>query len=86
MSKRMTVIFEDEALYTALKVVAARKGRHAKDIVAEAVSEWLESKEDEELRGGLEEARNEWRRDGGVEAEEFFRDRKTGKSKSSKSK
>jgi hypothetical protein len=39
MSKRMTVIFEDEALYTALKVEAARKGRYAKDIVTEAVAE-----------------------------------------------
>lgn len=78
MSKRMTVIFEDEALYTALKVEAARTGRHAKDIVAEAVSEWLEAREDEELRAGLEEARHEWERQGGVEASEFFRDLKTG--------
>ena len=29
MSKRMTVIFEDEGLYTALKVAAARNGRPA---------------------------------------------------------
>ena len=78
MSKRMTVIFEDEALYTALKVEAARKGRHAKDIVAEAVREWLEAREDEELRAGLEEARHEWEREGGVEAGEFFQDFKTG--------
>ena len=48
MAKRMTVIFEDEALYTALKVEAARTGRHAKDIVAEAVREWLETGEDDE--------------------------------------
>ena len=74
MSKRMTVIFEAEALYTALKVEAARKGRHAKDIVAEAVREWLETKEDEELRADLEEARHEWGREGGVETGEFFRD------------
>ena len=78
MSKRMTVIFDDEALYTALKVEAARKGRHAKDIIAEAVSEWLEAREDEELRAGLDEARQEWEREGGVEAGEFFRDVKTG--------
>ena len=74
MSKRMTVIFEDEELYTSLKVEAARKGLHAKDIVAEAVREWLESKEDEELRANLDEARNEWKRQGGVEAGQFFRD------------
>ena len=65
MSKRMTVIFEDEALYTALKVEAARKGRHAKDIVAEAVSEWLEAREDEELGSDLEERRTEWKEKGG---------------------
>ena len=74
MSKRMTVIFEDEALYTALKVEAARKGCHAKDIVTEAVREWLETKEDEELQADLDEARREWERDGGVEANEFFDD------------
>ena len=74
MSRRMTVIFEDETLYTALKVEAARTGRHAKDIVAEAVREWLESMEDEELRVGLEEARQEWEREGGMEASELFRD------------
>ena len=72
MSKRMTVIFEDEALYTALKVEAARKGQHAKDIVAQAVAEWLEAREDEELRAGLDESRLEWERDGGREAGEFF--------------
>lgn len=73
MSKRMTVIFEDEALYTALKVEAARKGRHAKDIVAEALREWLEAREDEELRADLEERRTEWKEKGGTEASEFFR-------------
>ena len=78
MSKRMTVIFEDDALYTALKVEAVRKGRHAKDIVAEAVREWLESREDEELRAGLEQARDEWERQGGTEVDEFFRDQKAG--------
>ena len=73
MSKRMTVIFEDESLYTALKVEAARTGHHAKDIVAEAVRDWLEARGDEELRAQLEEARDEWGRQGGVEASEFFR-------------
>ena len=72
MSKRMTVIFEDEELYTALKVEAARKGRHAKDIIAEAVTEWLEAREDEELQADLKGARGEWEEQGGVEAGEFF--------------
>ena len=65
MSKRMTVIFEDEALYTALKVEMSRRRRPAKDIVAEAVSEWLEARQDEELGADLEERRTEWQERGG---------------------
>ena len=78
MPKRMTVVFDDEELYTALKVEAARKGRHAKDIVADAVREWLEAREDEELRSELEQTRAECQREGGVEAGEFFRGLKAG--------
>ena len=72
MSRRMTIVFDDDQLYTALKVEAVRTGRHAKDIVAEAVREWLESAEDEELTTALEQARTEWQREGGVEARAFF--------------
>ena len=78
MSKRMTVIFDDESLYTALKVEAVRTGRHAKDMVAEAVREWLEAREDEELAKEVEEAHTEWTQQGGVEAGEFFRELKAG--------
>ncbi len=77
MSKRIAVIFEDEELYAALKVEAARKGRPAGDIVAEAVREWLEGNEDEELREGLDETRQEWELQGGVEAGRFFRNLNT---------
>lgn len=72
MSKRMTVVFDDEGLYTALKVAAVRRGQHAKDIVAQAVRDWLQAREDEELQAGLAESRREWERDGGREAGEFF--------------
>lgn len=72
MAKRMTVVFDDEKLYTALKVEAVRRGCPAKDIVAGAVREWLEAREDEEMAGELEEARLEWQRQGGVEAVEYF--------------
>ena len=37
MTKRMTIVFDDEGLYTALKVEAARTHRPAKDIVATAL-------------------------------------------------
>jgi len=72
MSRRMTVVFDDEKLYIALKVEAARTGRYAKDIVAEALTEWLQAKEDEELSQGLDEIREEWRREGGIDANVFF--------------
>ena len=66
MPKRMSVVFDDEKLYTELKVVAARTGRHAKDIVADAVRVWLDTKEDEELRQDLDEARIEWENQGAL--------------------
>lgn len=59
MSKRMTVIFEDEELYMALKIEAVRRGLPAKDIVSEAVREWLETQEDLELGPQIEAARAE---------------------------
>lgn len=37
MTRRMTIVFDDEELYTALKVEAAKTHRPAKDIVADAL-------------------------------------------------
>ena len=65
MSKRMTVVFHDEDLYTCLKVEAARRHKPASDIIAEAVREWLKSREDAELLPVIEAARAEWREKGG---------------------
>lgn len=65
MSKRMTVVFHDEALYTNLKVEAARRHKPASDIIAEAVREWLESCEDADLLPVIEAARAEWQENGG---------------------
>lgn len=78
MSRRMTVVFDDEALYTALQVEAARRGCYAKDIVASAVREWLEAQEDAALQPAVEQARREWQRCGGIEAGAFFRDLEAG--------
>ncbi len=64
-------------MYTALKVEAARTGRYAKDIVAEALIEWFEAKEDAELSQGLDEVWAELQRDGGVDAETVFAQFKT---------
>ena len=65
MSRRMTVVFHDEELYTYLKVEAARRHMPASDIVADAVHEWLESREDAELLPTIETACAEWKERGG---------------------
>ena len=70
--RRMTVLFEDDALYTAVKVEAARRNMALKDLVTSALREWLEGQEDAELLPMIEEARAEWKERGGVEAREFF--------------
>jgi hypothetical protein len=48
MSRRMTIVFDDEDLYTALKVQAARTHRPAKDIVADALEILFEATADEQ--------------------------------------
>ena len=65
MSRKMTVVFHDEELYTYLKVEAARRHMPASEIIADAVSEWLESREDTELVPVIEAARIEWKEKGG---------------------
>jgi len=65
MTRRMTVVFHDEDLYTTLKVEAARRHTPASDIVADAVREWLESREDAEVLPIIEAARAEWKEKGG---------------------
>jgi len=65
MSRKMTVVFHNEDLYTYLKVEAARRHMSASEIIADAVSEWLESREDAELLPAIEAARTEWKEKGG---------------------
>lgn len=65
MSRKMTVVFHNEELYTYLKVEAARRHMAASEIVADAVREWLESREDVELLPAIEAARTEWQEKGG---------------------
>ena len=65
MSRRMTVVFHDEDLYTELKIQAIRRRKPANKIIAEAVHEWLESQEDAGLLPVIESARAEWKEKGG---------------------
>ena len=65
MTRRMTVVFHDDELYTYLKVEAARRHIAASDIVGEAVREWLDSREDAELLPTIEVTHAEWEEKGG---------------------
>jgi hypothetical protein len=53
--KRITILFDDEQLYRDLKSEAAREGRTVKDMVAEALSDWLRQ------RSSLSSAKREQR-------------------------
>ncbi len=65
MKRKMTLVFHDEDLYTQLKIEAIKRRTTASDIVADAVREWLESREDAELLPEIEAARSEWKEKGG---------------------
>jgi len=65
MKRKMTLVFHDEDLYTQLKIEAVRRRTTASDIVADAVREWLESREDAELLPEIEAVRTEWKEKGG---------------------
>ena len=65
MSRKMTVVFHDEELYTYLKVEAARRHTAASEIIADAVRQWLENREDADLLPVIEATRTEWKEKGG---------------------
>jgi hypothetical protein len=60
-------------LYRAIRVEAARDDRSIRDVVADALEAWLERREADEDIASAAEAFEEYRREGGVAAEEFFR-------------
>jgi predicted metal-dependent peptidase len=74
MTKKMTVVFHDEELYTDLKIEAVRRNRPASEIIAEAVRDWLEAKEEEELLPEIDAAIAEYEEKGGRPWEEVERE------------
>jgi hypothetical protein len=80
MAKRMVMIFEDEALYRALQVEVQKKGLNARDAVMEAVREWLDAREDEELGPEIDAALKEWGEKGGVKLEDYLSKKRGGTS------
>lgn len=70
---KVTVAFRDDSLYRAIRVRAAAEGRQVRDIVEEALSAWLEAREDGEDASASKEALKEYEQAGGLEADAFFR-------------
>lgn len=68
----MTFDLEDAELYRAVKVEAARVDRSVREIVEEALRDWLERAADAEDATAAAEALAEYQRDGGVAAESFL--------------
>ena len=62
----------DADLYRSLKVEAARSDASVRDLVAEAIADWLDRREADEDRASAAEALAEYERDGGTAAESFF--------------
>jgi hypothetical protein len=77
--KRMTLVFDEDALYTAVKVAAAKRNAALKDLIPQILREWLEAQEDAELLPLVAEARAEYEAKGGIQASKFFSKRKSGK-------
>jgi len=68
--KKVTVVFDDDQLYTALKVEAARLDRSLKDVISEALELWLEAREEGEDLADFRERMAEYRKKGGMPWEE----------------
>jgi predicted transcriptional regulator len=63
----------DPDLYRAIKIEAAKGDRSVRAIVDEALAEWLDAVERAEDLASATAALDEYRRDGGVAAEDFLK-------------
>ncbi len=69
---KVTIALRDDALYRSVKVAAARTGRQIRDVVEEALTEWLESRETAEDVAASADAIAAHERGEGVDADAFF--------------
>jgi len=54
--RKITVILDNDELYTALKIQAAKTNRRIKEIITEALEDWLQFQEDAEDAAFAKEA------------------------------
>jgi len=70
---KVTIALRDDALYRSVKVRAAASGRQIRDVVEEALVDWLERQEDAEDIAVSQDALEAFAKGEGVDAEAFFR-------------
>lgn len=70
---KATVAFRDEALYRAIRLRAAQDGRQIRDVIEEALRAWLYAREEQEDVEAATSAIEEYAREGGEDADAFFR-------------
>ncbi len=70
---KVTIAFRDDSLYRAARVRAAESGRQIRDVIEEALREWLERQEDAEDVEASDQAIAEYESHGGEDADAFFR-------------
>jgi plasmid stability protein len=70
---KVTIALRDDALYRSVKVRAAASGRQIRDVVEEALEDWLERQEDAEDIAVSRKAIGAYERGEWVDADEFFR-------------
>jgi plasmid stability protein len=69
---KVTIAFTNDELYQAIRVRAVRAGRPIRDIVEEALGQWLESQEDAEDVAASDEALAEYAQAGAIDADAYF--------------
>lgn len=69
---KITLDLADADLYRAIKIEAARRDRSIRDVVEEALADWLDKIDDEEDIPAADAAMDEYLRLGGLEAAEVF--------------
>lgn len=71
--KKLTLIIEDDTLFAAIECEAISTGQSVEEVAINAIELWrMDSELDAEERKELEDARDDWERNGGVEAGTFF--------------
>jgi hypothetical protein len=71
---KITLDLANADLYRAIKVEAARRDRTVRDVVEEALEQWLRRVEDEEDAAAAEAAMEDYRKYGGRDAAEVFQE------------